>query len=111
MRRFTWEPADYYDAYQAAREEAELALEHWRAVPGRDVFACYRAASDREDAAAFAWLAACAAYDTACRQLAAARPRAPPRPALAGRDGARRSQPPAARSAGPTDRRRRAMIP
>ena len=66
ISRFAWEPGDHYVAYEAAREDAELALEHWRAVPGRDAFVAYRAAADREDAAAFAWLAACAAYDTAC---------------------------------------------
>lgn len=63
-----WEPCDLYDAYHAARAEAESALAHWSGAPvdvKRDAFAVYRSAADREDAAAAAWLEACRAYDAA----------------------------------------------
>lgn len=63
-----WEPCDLYDAYHAAREEAESALAHWSTAPSdmkADAFAVYRSAADREDAAAAAWLEACLAYDAA----------------------------------------------
>ena len=73
MRRDNWSPCDYYEAYRAARDEAEATLAGWRAAPiagRRDAFAAYRAAADREDAAAAAWLTACARYDRD-RRLAA----------------------------------------
>jgi len=38
-------------AWRAAHAEASDALEAWRAWPGRDAFATYRAAQDRADAA------------------------------------------------------------
>ena len=37
--------------WSAARAEANLALEAWRARPGRDGYLVYRAAEDRADAA------------------------------------------------------------
>jgi hypothetical protein len=37
--------------WSAARAEADLALEAWRARPGRDAYLVYRAAEDRADAA------------------------------------------------------------
>ena len=63
-----WEPADLYPEYQAARDEAEMALAGWLAAPverKRDGYAAYRAAADREDAAALAWMQACESYDAA----------------------------------------------
>jgi hypothetical protein len=54
-------PWEAYQAWQAAFEEAELALADWRsgAVANRaDAYAVYRAAADREDVAAAYWLAA-----------------------------------------------------
>jgi hypothetical protein len=38
-------------AWSAAEAEATGALERWRATPGRDAFAAFRAAQDRADAA------------------------------------------------------------
>lgn len=38
-------------AFRAARAEADAALEHWRAWPGAEAYAVYRAAEDRADAA------------------------------------------------------------
>jgi hypothetical protein len=38
-------------SWQAAREEAESALDAWRASPGATGYALYRAAADRADAA------------------------------------------------------------
>jgi hypothetical protein len=67
-------PADLYPLYVCAREETDEALADWSAAPARDrrdAFAVYRAAADREDAAATAWLEACAARD-ADRALAQA---------------------------------------
>ncbi len=67
-RGFTWTAADCYAAYESARDDAALALADWIAAPAgakADRFAVYRAASDQEDAAADAWLQACAAYDAA----------------------------------------------
>ena len=40
-----------YDAWSDAHEEAEGAYIAWRAGGGRDEYAVYRAAQDREDAA------------------------------------------------------------
>ena len=57
---------ELYQAYQCARDEAASALASWRSVPFKarpDAYAAYRAAVDREDAAADAWLAACRAFD------------------------------------------------
>ena len=54
-------PSDHYQAWQAAHLEATLAYVDWRdALAGdkRNAFAVYRAAADREDAAAASWLAA-----------------------------------------------------
>ena len=34
-----------------AQAEADLAYEHWHALPSRDTYAVYRAAQDRADAA------------------------------------------------------------
>jgi hypothetical protein len=58
-----WPPCECYQAYEAARDEAAVALSDWRSAPfgvKRDAFAVYRAAADREDAAAEAWLRSCA---------------------------------------------------
>jgi hypothetical protein len=45
-----WSPVLH--AWHDACEEAAVALQHWRSSPGdRDVYAAYRAAQDREDAA------------------------------------------------------------
>lgn len=71
-----WPPYELYPAYQAARDEVQAALLYWRAAPRerkRDGFAIYRAAADREDAAALAWMRSCAAYDAAVAQGAGAR--------------------------------------
>ncbi|HEY8583202.1 MAG TPA: hypothetical protein VIL49_09635 [Capillimicrobium sp.] len=38
-------------AWWAAEEEAARALDAWRAAPGRESFAAFRAAQDRADAA------------------------------------------------------------
>jgi hypothetical protein len=40
-----------YDAWSDAHEEAEDAWRTWRADPGPEAYAAYRAAADREDAA------------------------------------------------------------
>ena len=40
-----------YDAWSDAHEEAEHAYGIWRTSAGRDHYAVYRAAQDREDAA------------------------------------------------------------
>jgi hypothetical protein len=66
MGRFESTPADLYQAWRAAFQEAgEALLEWWFAPAGarRDRFAAYRAAADREDAAADAWLVAAERYD------------------------------------------------
>jgi hypothetical protein len=66
MTAATITPADLYPLYVCAREETDEALADWSAAPaGRRcaAFAVYRAAVDREDAAAGAWLEACAAFD------------------------------------------------
>jgi hypothetical protein len=62
-----WLPCELYQAWESAREDAERALADWRAAPAGgklDGFAAYRAAADREDAAAFAWLRACEECDS-----------------------------------------------
>jgi hypothetical protein len=67
-----WPSCELYQAYGAARQEADLALAAWCAAPygakGK-AFVVYRAAADREDAAAQAWLRSCE-HDTV-RALAA----------------------------------------
>jgi hypothetical protein len=63
-----WTPADLYPLYECARDEANEALADWGQAAARhrrDAFAAYRAAADREDAAALAWMEACAAFDAA----------------------------------------------
>jgi hypothetical protein len=40
-----------YDLWSDARDEAREAYRRWLAAPGRDAYAVYRAAQDREDAA------------------------------------------------------------
>jgi hypothetical protein len=40
-----------YDAWSDAHEEAEGAWRTWRCDGGREAYAAYRAAADREDAA------------------------------------------------------------
>ena len=40
-----------YDAWSDAHEEAEAAYRTWRFGGGREAYAAYRAAADREDAA------------------------------------------------------------
>jgi len=42
---------EIYTIWAAARAEANIALDDWRAVPGRAGYAAYRAAEDRADAA------------------------------------------------------------
>jgi hypothetical protein len=48
-RARTWSAE--YDAWSDAHEEAEHALELWRADGSADTYVAYRAAQDREDAA------------------------------------------------------------
>ena len=43
--------AESFVVWSAARAEANLALDAWRARPGRDAYLVYRAAEDRADAA------------------------------------------------------------
>jgi hypothetical protein len=60
--RDDWPPGEHYQAYEAARDEATVALWAWCAAPygaKRQAFTAYRAATDREDAAADAWLRSC----------------------------------------------------
>jgi hypothetical protein len=67
-RAYEWMPCEHYEAYEAARYDADLALADWNAAPchmKREAFAVYRAAADRENAAAFGWQLACEAYDAA----------------------------------------------
>jgi hypothetical protein len=40
-----------YALWAAARAEANIAYDGWRAAPGRESYAAYRAAEDRADAA------------------------------------------------------------
>jgi hypothetical protein len=42
---------ELYALWTIARAEANLAYDAWRAAPGRDAYAAYRAAEDRADAA------------------------------------------------------------
>lgn len=54
----SWE---LYQVWRGAFEEADLALADWRCAPvalRADAYAVYRAAADREDAAAEQWLRA-----------------------------------------------------
>lgn len=44
-----WSPV--LEAWRDAAEEASIALGGWRAAPGAETYAAYRAAQDREDAA------------------------------------------------------------
>jgi hypothetical protein len=50
-----WSPRRRFDEcfvlWSAARAEANIALDAWRARPGREGYAVYRAAEDRADAA------------------------------------------------------------
>ena len=43
---------DLHAIWTDARHVARQAYDHWRAHPGAEAFAVYRAAADREDAAA-----------------------------------------------------------
>jgi len=59
--RHTLLACEYYQGWQAAFDDAEDAFRAWCAAPyGRKPDACgaYRAAADREDAAAAFWMAA-----------------------------------------------------
>jgi hypothetical protein len=50
---------DLYAAYESARDEANLALVSWHRAASpdrRSRYSAYRAAIDREDAAALAWM-------------------------------------------------------
>jgi hypothetical protein len=42
---------ELYVLWSCARAEANLALDDWRAAPGREAYVAYRAAEDRADAA------------------------------------------------------------
>jgi len=42
---------ELYALWSCARAEANCALDDWRALPGRESYAIYRAAEDRADAA------------------------------------------------------------
>ncbi len=62
FRKLDWPPWECYQAYEAARDEAAVALRAWYTAPSGHkglAFAIYRAAADREDAAANAWLTSC----------------------------------------------------
>jgi hypothetical protein len=48
-REPAWSPV--LEAWRDAAEEAAVALGAWRAAPGTETYAAYRAAQDREDAA------------------------------------------------------------
>jgi hypothetical protein len=66
MHTYTLEPADLYDIYRDAVDETESALAGWWSAPvtrRREAYAVYRAAAEREHAAAVAWLEACRVYD------------------------------------------------
>ena len=59
-RRERLPPWELYQAWQAAFEETERALADWRLGPvthRAEAYAVYRAAADREDAAAAHWCA------------------------------------------------------
>jgi hypothetical protein len=54
-------PCEIYHLWRVAFEEADRALADWRCAPvsaRAEAYAAYRAAADREDAAARQWLAA-----------------------------------------------------
>jgi len=53
------EVAELQTVWSAARAEANLAYDAWRAAGGDDAYATYRAAEDRADAAEDALAAAC----------------------------------------------------
>jgi acyl-CoA reductase-like NAD-dependent aldehyde dehydrogenase len=53
-QRATGEVVEVYAVWDAARTDARSAYEAWRAQPGRESYAVYRAAADRADAAASA---------------------------------------------------------
>ncbi len=42
---------ELYVLWSCARAEANIALDEWRTVPGREAYVAYRAAEDRADAA------------------------------------------------------------
>jgi hypothetical protein len=42
---------ELYTLWTCARAEANIALDEWRAAPGPESYAAYRAAEDRADAA------------------------------------------------------------
>lgn len=51
--------SDHYQAWQAAHHEATLAYRDWRDAGHEDkleAYVVYRAAADREDAAATSWM-------------------------------------------------------
>jgi hypothetical protein len=52
------EPYELYQDWQAARDDAQLAYAHWCEAVGdkSEAHVIYRAAADREDAAAEAWM-------------------------------------------------------
>ena len=54
-----WEVAELQTVWSAARAEANLAYEAWRAAGGHSAYTTYRAAEDRADAAEDALAAAC----------------------------------------------------
>jgi hypothetical protein len=45
---------ELYAVWDGAREDANTAYDSWRSERGREAYAAYRAAADREDAAAAA---------------------------------------------------------
>jgi acyl-CoA reductase-like NAD-dependent aldehyde dehydrogenase len=53
-KRATGTVGEVYAVWDAARTDARTAYEAWRAEPGPETFAVYRAAADRADAAAAA---------------------------------------------------------
>ena len=66
MHTHTLEPSDLYGFYRSALDEAESALADWWSAAvarRREAYAVYRAAAEREHAAAVAWLGACHVYD------------------------------------------------
>jgi acyl-CoA reductase-like NAD-dependent aldehyde dehydrogenase len=57
-QRATGAVAELHAVWDAARTDARVAYEAWRAKPGAEAFAVYRAAADRVDAAEAALAAA-----------------------------------------------------
>jgi hypothetical protein len=47
----SWAVSELVQVWRDAHANARQAYEHWRASPGRDGYAVYRAAQDRADAA------------------------------------------------------------